>query len=300
MLVSLRRDAANLSLPAIQLVLIATGFRIGRGAGVLVVLALLLLTSLIGWWRGTRHSRIILDTPTSRVASAAQGYTELRGIGRPLDGTPLLSPANGLPVLWYHVETQRKDAGGKWVHESTVTSDASFSLDDGSGVVAVDPEGAEMLVRRQDRFDNGDRRIIQRCLIDHDPIYVIGDFQTIGSLAPDMDTAAQVRELLSHWKSDRQSLSQRFDLDGNGEIDLREWELARAQARREVRQRQQEIQSAPEAHLIRCPADGRLFLISDLDPERLARRYRWWSWFHLGLFIATAGISAWLHQIGAF
>lgn len=299
MLVKLRRDLAHIALPAIQLGIVAATVGIDTRWGSVTGLMLLMATGLYGWLRSIRHSRLIMDTPTSRIASAAQGYTELRGRGRPLDGAPLLSPVNALPVLWYRVVTQRKRSDGKWHHVGTAESDASFLLDDGSGQVAVDPEGAETLVRRRDVFQRGELRHTQWSLIEHDRLYVIGDFATLGSILPAFDTAAQVRDLLAEWKSNRSALLTRFDLDGNGEIDLREWELARAQARREIAQRRDAVLSAPEAHIVRKPATRRLFLISDLDPTVIARRYRLWGIFHAAVFLSAAAATAWFQQIGA-
>jgi hypothetical protein len=296
MLVRLRRDGVNFSLPALQAGLAVFALRAGPGAGALVSAGLVLILGLYGWLRSLHHSRLILDTPTSRVASAAQGYVELRGTGRPLDGTPLRSPFNGLPVLWYRIVTMRRTGQNKWVHESTDESDTSFLLDDGSGIAAVDPEGAEMLVRRKDSHRHGDRRVTQWCLIRDDPIYVIGEFDTLGSISPDFDTAAQVRDLLAEWKKDRAGLLRRFDRNGDGEIDLAEWEEARAAAKREVSARRDEVLRAPEAHVMRRPADGRLYLISDLDPQRLARRYSLWAWFHGTVFLASAAGCAWFAQ----
>jgi hypothetical protein len=298
MLVTLGRDRLNLGLPAAQIGLLWLAVRLGQGPGAGASLGLFLGVSLVGWLRALRHSRLISDTPTARVASAAQGYTELRGRGQPLAGAPLLSPLNGLPVLWYRVVTMRRTDQNKWEHESTVESDASFLLDDGTGRVAVDPEGAEMLVSRKDTHTGGDRRITQWCLIRDDPIYVLGDFATLGSVAPDQDVAAQVRDLLAEWKRDRPALLARFDADRDGEISLAEWEAARAEARREVLALRREALAAPEAHVMRLPPDGRLYLISDLAPERLARRYRLWAWFHLALFVGGAGAMAWLGRGG--
>lgn len=300
MLVRLRLDRANVALPLVQLGLIAFALRAGTHWGSVAALAMLLATGLWGWLRSVQHARLILDTPTARIASAAQGYTELRGRGQPLAGTPLLSPVNGLPVLWYRVAIYHKDSDGRWRHRDTVESDASFLLDDGSGNCAIDPEGAEMLLRRREVFEHGDVRQVQWALINGDPIYVLGDFATLGSITPEFDTAAQVRDLLAAWKRDHPELLRRFDLDGDGELDLREWELARAQARREVRRQRQELLAAPEAHIMRRPADGRLYLISDLDPARIARRYRLWAAFHTVVFLGSAAATAWLHQIGAF
>lgn len=298
MLVSLGRDRLNFTLPVLQGGLLWLALRMGHGPGVGISLGLALVISLLGWQRALGHGRQIIDTPTSRIASAAQGYTELRGHGGPLSGPPVLSPVNGLPVLWYRVVTHRRNAQNKWEHESTYESDTSFLLDDGTGTVAVDPEGAEMLVRRKDTHTEGDRRITQWCLIRDDPIYALGDFATLGSVSPDQDVSAQVRDLLAEWKRDHPTLLARFDQNQDGQISIEEWEHARAEARREVMALQQEVLSAPEAHVLRKPRDGRLYLISDLDPDQIARRYRWWAWFHITFFLTGAGALAWLGRHG--
>lgn len=300
MLTRLRRDAANVTLPTLQVFAVVAIFKTNPGWGWSVGFGFLMVSGLYGWLRAVKTGRLITDTPTSRIASAAQGYVELHGRGRPLDGIPLLSPVNGLPVLWYRVRTERKQSDGKWRHVATDESDASFLLDDGSGVCAVDPEGADMMVTRREVYRQGELRHTQWCLIAQDRVYVLGEFATLGSISPELNTTRQIRELLDHWKSDRKTLLTRFDLDGDGEIDLREWELARSQARREVMKLHQEVLAAPEAHVMRKPASDRLYLVSDLDPEGLARRYRRWSFFHLTVFLGATATTAWFHGLDSF
>ena len=292
MLVSLRPDRTGgvLAAGVAGLALAATymGPPVRQAAVVLIGIA-----ALFGWLRALHHSRLILDTPTSRIASAAQGYIELFGEGKALSGTPLLSPMNGLPVLWYRLKIEQK-SGDKWITQSDIESDASFLLDDGSGQCAVDPEGAEMLVSRKDVERRSDMRYTQWCLLQRDPIYAIGDFTTLGSIDLAHDTSAQVRELLAEWKADRVALLDRFDVNGDGEIDLREWELARAEARREVRRQQAELHSAADAHVLRKPMDRRLYLISDLDPQQLGKRYQVWGWAFFTVMLAGGGALYWL------
>ena len=288
MLVSLRPDRTGAAVASGIAGLGFASFQADGGIRI-AALALMLAAALFGWLRSIHHSRLILDTPTSRIASAAQGYTELFGQGLPLDGTPLYSPLSGLPVLWYRLLVEERH-GERWRRASDDESDASFLLDDGSGQCAIDPEGAELLITRKDVQVRDDRRYTQWCLIKHDPIYVIGDFTTLGSIDPAHDTARQVRELLAHWKTDHPALLDRFDLDGDGQIDLHEWELARAEAKREVRRQQAELHAAAEAHIVRKPEGRRLYLISDLDPSQLGRRYQLWGWGFLAATVASAAI----------
>jgi hypothetical protein len=48
-----------------------------------------------------------------------------------------------------------------------------------------------------------------------------------------------------------------------------------------VRKTQQEILSQPGVSMMRKPRDGRLFLLSDLSPEQMARRYGFWTLIQL-------------------
>ena len=84
-------------------------------------------------------------------------------------------------------------------------------------------------------------------------------------------------------------LLKRFDLDRNGSLDLKEWELARTQARREIAATHRELRTTADVHVMHRPEDGRLYLISDLAPNRLATTYRRWSWFHLAVFFLGLG-----------
>ena len=98
-------------------------------------------------------------------------------------------------------------------------------------------------------------------------------------------------ELLADWKKDPRELLARFDHDRSGEVDLREWELARLEARREVQKRHVELRSSPGLNLLRKPADGRVFILASGLPERIGRRFALWSGLHLAFVFAAAAAS---------
>lgn len=287
MLVSLRRGYSDLVTSGGQFILLIIGFQTESYFGMFVCVALMAPLSLVAWTSAFRRARAVADTPTSRIASAAQGYVELIGSGKPLAGAPLISPVSQLPCLWFRYTVERKTSDNKWAQEDKGESDASFLIDDGSGECVVDPEGAEMLVTRKDSWIVGDRRYTQWLLIERQTIYVLGQFATRGSVDLDLSVAEDVRLLLAEWKTRTKELLERFDLDNNGQIDMKEWELARAQARREVAANHRDLRAAAELHVLHLPADGRLYLISDLEPEKLSGRYRLWSWFHITVFFAA-------------
>ncbi|MFZ5510239.1 MAG: hypothetical protein ACOZCP_09305 [Pseudomonadota bacterium] len=298
MLVRLRREYAHLVTSGSQLVLLMIGAQGESALGWAVSLALIGVISLFAWHSTLRRTRAIDDTPTSRVASAAQGYVELHGVGFALDGLALVSPLTGLPCLWYRYRVERRQ-DNKWVTEETAESDASFLLDDGSGRCLVDPEGAEILVRNKDTWHQGERRYTQWLLLAGDPIYALGQFDTRGTVDLQLDAKEDMKALLAEWKKKPQELRARFDVNGDGQLDLREWELARAQARREVAAAHREAHRHAELHTLgRPPGGGRLYLISNLDPNRLARRYRLWSGFHLAVFFGALAGFGWTLQAG--
>jgi hypothetical protein len=90
-----------------------------------------------------------------------------------------------------------------------------------------------------------------------------------------------VRDLLAEWKKDPTQLKNRFDLGGNGEIDVPEWEQARHASIKEVEKLHQENRAESAVNVIRAPKDHRLFLISSMSPQKLRQRYQLWSYFHL-------------------
>ncbi len=297
MIVSLRRSYGDYLTSGAQAALLLVALVRPAPWAALGACALTAALSLPAWLSATRRHRAIADTPTSRVDSAAQGYAELRGHGKAFGGTPLISPVTGRPCLWYRYRIERRE-DDRWVPDGSGESDASFILDDGSAQCIVDPEGAEMLIARKERWSADHRRYTQWSLVERDTLYALGEFRTRGAVDLQLDRHEDIKQLLAQWKAERGELLKRFDVNGDGQIDLQEWELARQQARRQIEREHREARSQSEAHLMQRPVDGRLYLISDLAPERLARRYRIWSWVHLGFFFTGLAWFGWLWQQG--
>jgi len=254
-----------------------------------VCLLLIAAISLFAWSGNYRRWRLIVDTPTSRVDFAAQGYVELAGTAQLPAGSPLLTELTRVPCCWYWFKVEKRGAKNSWRHERGGESPAPFVLDDGSGRCLVYPSEAEIHSHRRKTWIERDRRFTEASILPDDRLYAIGAFSTLRPLEGEAAIRADVSALIVQWKADRPSLLERFDLDHDGEIDLHEWALARRQARREV-ERTAGNRPRPQAvHVMRRPSDGRLFMLSNLDPETLAARYRRWKWFHLCVFFAGLG-----------
>lgn len=296
MILSLRTGYGQFITSGAQLILLAVGATLESRDGWTVCVTLMALVSLVAWISTMKRRRIIIDTPTSRIASAAQGYVELLGAGRPLDESPLLSHLTGLPCLWYRYQVEEK-IEKKWQTVSKGESDVSFIIDDGTGRCVVDVEGAEILTRHKESWTEGNYRKTEWKLLVNDEIYALGEFKTLGGGTVELDANRDINDLLAEWKKDQAGLHKRFDLNEDGTIDLKEWALARQAARREVGRQHREIRNESDVHTLICPDNGRHFLLSNMEPEKLARRYLWWTLFHLLVFFSALAALPWLwHQ----
>lgn len=270
-------------------------------------------------FRALRHARLIEDTPTALIRSAAQGYVELNGHARLLPGPDIICPLSYSRCVWYRYSVERKEStvrNGKrrtqWRTVESAQSDDLFLLADTTGECIVDPEGAKVTPslhrvwygasRRPDRVPKQGRRWIgfgqyrytERLVRIGDYLYALGQFRTQGKIGAGFDEQADVRELLSEWKRDRRALLARFDSDGNGDIDLEEWEQARRAAIEEVRARQLQESLQPDLHVLSRSRDGRPFILSTEDQDRVVRRYKWSAAVRLVLAagLAVAVVSA--------
>ena len=277
-----RHDYANLALGGGNLFLLLIGFRLQTLTGWGLTLGLIGATSFWAWYANLKRYRTVADTPTARIASAPQGYIEVVGRGAQPPGDTLVSRLTGLPCLWYRYRIERKE-GDRWETVESGVSHDTFGVDDGSGTMLVDPDGAEILTSRKQVSRHGDYRHTEWTLIAGETIYVIGEHVTLGGANAMLDKRADIAELLADWKKDRPTLLSRFDDNRDGEIDLAEWETARRLATEEIDRAHLEIRIKDGVHLMRQPAHKRPFLIANRKVEALTRHYRMWSAIHLAL-----------------
>lgn len=286
-LAGLRRHYGNFLTSGLNLAFLLIGLRLQSREGWLIALSLVAVASLFAWAGNFRRYRMINDTPTSRIGSAAQGYVEFVGRAAQHQGFQLASTLTGLPCLWFRYRVERVTGDGKWEEVDRGVSTDTFLLTDGSGSCVVDPEQAEVLSNHKQVWRRDNYRYTETLLLAGDPLYAIGEHATLGGANSELDLKEDVGGLLAQWKREKATLLRRFDLNGDGEIDLREWELARRQAQREVERTHREIRLRDGVHVMRKPGDDRLFLISNLPPQRLVRRYGVWAWVHLGFLLSA-------------
>jgi hypothetical protein len=251
-------------------------------------------------WRSLHRARIIEDTPTVRIRSAHQGYLEIEGEGRLLDGPPIVGPLTGTHCLWYsykieHRESHRDSRGhssSSWSTIQSGISDGLFLIEDDTGRCIIDPDGAEVIVSEKDvwygyeafphsgapvtkswfRLGGGNYRYTEERLMPG-PVYALGWFNTVRNAASDM--SADVSAVLREWKVDQTGLLARFDGNGDGKLDPGEWDVARAAALHEVMQLRSQRPALPSSNLLsRSTSDRHPFLLSAIPQQVLTSRYR--------------------------
>lgn len=284
-------------------------------AGVLAVLA------FVAMFRFLHRSRLIQDTPTSRIRSAHQGYVELEGSAESLPGEAIRSALTGTSCVWYHfkIEEHRRSSkgGGRWHTVSSGNSKGLFVLRDDTGECVIDPEGALVTPSVKHSWHGSSRewpfgtpmptgrnllggryRYTEHFILPADHLYALGQFRSEGGGHHLPDVQTEVRLLLNEWKRDQQALLQRFDRDQDGRIDQDEWEAVRRAAEAEVQRRAREQQQGPVNHILSKPPHGRRpFILSTLPQDELAVRYRRLAASALMGFL-LAGVSAtWLLSV---
>jgi hypothetical protein len=244
-----------------------------------------LLLSVYAWHFNFRRLLAIVEHPTSTIAAAAQGYVELKGRARQL--LPMRSPLTQTPCVWFRYWVYVKDHQNVWRLGDYLSSEQPFELEDLTGRCVVDPTNAEIMMAERHSKTRHDHRYIELLIRDGKAIYVLGELETITAQTAAQQLNRQVSELMADWKKAPERLKQRFDFNGDGEIDMEEWAHAREIAAQEVLV-SNGLANQQEKHKIRASRDRRLFLISAVSPEQLRHRYRFWVGLHLTL-AAVAG-----------
>jgi len=267
------------------------GLHLEDASGRTICLSLIAAIGLLASAASYRRARAIADIATSRIGSAAQGYVEVMGKAKADPSELIFTPYSHIACIWYRYRVySREEPRGEWQQIDSGSSHTTFEISDGTGACRVDPEHAEVMAPEQRvTYRDGDK-LVEEMLFAGSLIYVLGEYTTVRGEQAALSISADVGTLLASWKKDPVQLKKRFDLDGNGEIDLREWELARRLATKTVEQQHREMRQLGELSILRAPADGRMFLISTLPPHKTRRRYLWWSAFHLAVAVLALGL----------
>lgn len=281
------------------------------------------LASLLAAKSNFLKARLIEDMPTSRIRSASQGYVELAGLAISREER-LTAPLTGDPCLWWRYRIERYQKTGKSSSWSTVDRGVStqpFFMDDRSGICRIEPTGAEIsclhrrvwygssrlpatsilnvkpgfLNRLQPLWGSGRYRYTEFTIKEGDPLYLLGHFVSDSDGRKILSIDQITAQLIRHWKQNFNDLLQRFDHDGDGALDNKEWQGVREAAAEEALQNQQTVAGDDADHVVTKPEDSGLpFLIGSHGQEHLSRRFRWRALGSAAAFLGAGSLATWL------
>lgn len=262
--------------------------RRGVASGLIPGLAALVCLGGAAWMLLVQ--RRIEDTPTSRIRSLAMGLVEVRG--RALRCYALVAPMTQTPCVWYRLRRYRRDSGSHWRLTTEIdSSHVPFILDDGTGLVMVAPAGAAVRAATgQSGYDSdSEEKWSEESVAEGSSLYVLG--RARWPVTADTDLGRRTIAALRRLKLDP-SARQRYDADGDGQLDAGEWEAARDDIGRRVATEQLKATVGPALATIGRAQRGTPFLIAATRTDReLLARYRGMAVFLLLAGLAAAGVA---------
>ena len=239
------------------------GMRYEKG----VFMALLSVVSLFSAITLYRRIRLIEDTATTTLNSAAQGYMALAGKASLYDGEVVRGPNPDLPpMLWY-----KNHLFESW---------SGFLVSDEKGRCTLDPKGAEVITPNYSYNHN-----YYKAIYPGEMIYVIGQLNTLKKHRNDYERNSLVSTKLQEWKRNKVNFLDYFDTNKDGVIDQGEMHTAKHAATNFVDMALEEVYQKPATHVVSKSDDGRPFIVTSIHPEELLKRYKRATVFHITTWI---------------
>ncbi|MCF6204276.1 MAG: E3 ubiquitin ligase family protein [Methylococcaceae bacterium] len=254
-----------------------------------------------------RHhiSRLIENTPTSKIRSAAQGYVELNGKAKLLDGDIIISPLSTRQCVWYRYKIEEEyeyhDSKGNtvrgWRVIKSATSDDLFLIEDDTGKCIIDPDDADVVTTDKrvwyDRSLLRSRRYTEELITQNEPLYAIGLFKTIDRTQR-LQFKRHVSELLRQWKKSPNLLLLKYDRDNNGQLSEQEWQQVRLAAEKQIQHEYGKNYQQEALNLLAMTQNkDHSFILSTLSEEKLIKRFQLHVMGYILTFFVMGSLVIW-------
>ncbi|MDD3726643.1 MAG: hypothetical protein PHI44_05555 [Candidatus Ratteibacteria bacterium] len=234
--------------------------------------------------------RLIQNIPTSKIRSIAMGLVEINGTA--VADVLLTGPYTKSPCVFYHILAEhlvRTQKSTYWVKELEMKSDIPFFVKDDTGVVMIDPAGAETNIPLRYSKMEGNRRYREWNIMEKEPIYVLGTAKRLEGIEEKIQKEVEVRI-----KDIIENPDEKIKLDTNKDmwIDEEEWRTAREKIKEDIRKKfegvsnnlKQDGHNIPEhlKDIVICKGElDRHFLLSNKSEKELVGSYKYQIFFSI-------------------
>ncbi|MDD5258419.1 MAG: hypothetical protein PHD29_00410 [bacterium] len=255
-----------------------------------------------------RRKRLIENIPTSKIRSMAMGLVELYGQATPWQFI-LKGPLTGRDCVFYKYMVERYERRGKsssWVKVATGGSyDNLFHIDDGTGIVLINPRRAELNLDKPDfSFESGlfggdipsnlvsfldqndikyqtwfgkhRMRFREWDICPNDQVYILGTVKKNGNFVSDFKM--KLNDRLREIKAKPEEMK-KIDSDGDGTVSVYEWEQAVAKLKEEMMEAQLRQPEQPQetSFVIDKGQEETIFIVSEKSEKDLLQHLNWQS-----------------------
>jgi len=268
------------------------------------VVSVLSLWSFRHMYHRYHSARVIENVPTAKIRSAAQGYVELIGTTRMMEGPVIVSPLTSTVCVWFRYKIEEKVTrriGNKrsthWNVVKQQTSEELFMLEDETGRCVIDPDDADVITEKRSWYKHDivpSRRYTEELILQNFPLYAIGLFKTVANVEH-QKFRQDVSHLLREWKNnDPNQLVDRYDSDKDGKVSPQEWEQARTDAQRQVKLKNGHREKMEELSVLKSsPHKDQTFILSTEPEAILINRYKRRALLSLIGFLASGSLAVW-------
>lgn len=239
----------------------------------------------------SKRKRTIENLPTSRIRSMPMGTVEIKG--RAKRKYHLKAPHSQVDCVYYRYRTLVKRRAPSadyrkneyWtVVERGESGPVPFYLEDNTGLVLIDPNGAVISSGETHEYtgglaemmmgvkSNSDRRTIETLIPEGAELYVIGHARPLRNSATERQN--ELRRRLSALKNDPRLL-ELYDADDDGSISFEEWAVAREDVDRQLMMESLTSGGSGDSVAVGKSPQGGVFLISDKAETTIIATYKW-------------------------